>query len=182
MVDAHLTLEAVGGELTGGHHHQAGVVDQQVQSALGALGGNEVAHRGQAGQVQVHDPECGVRDVVADPLRRGLAAVDVTDGHHHLGTGAGERERGLEPETGVRSGHHCALAELIRYRKALPGPHDRSCIGMITSRTINMIAAATGTARIAPVTPSSAAPIRIAITTAPVEMSTVRRITLGYSQ
>ena len=47
---------------------------------------------------------------------------------------------------------------------------------------MSMTAAATGTARIAPVTPSSAPPTMIATTTAPVEMSTVRRITRGYSQ
>ena len=55
----------------------------------------------------------------------------------------------------------------------------RSCIGMMTSRTMSCTAAATGTASSAPITPSRAPPMTIATTTAPAEMSTVRRITLG---
>ena len=74
-----------------------------------------------------------------------------------------------KPEAGVRAGDDARrptwsgipmLCHLSSRRGAVPWSgsrltlaHERSCMGMITSRTMSIIAAATGTARIAPVTP-----------------------------
>ena len=142
----------------------------------------EIADRCQVGQIQIADPQLGVIQPVADPLGGRLTTIEVPNRQHHLGPGTGQRQRDLIAESGVGPGDHRPLAVLVGDPETAPPIHERSCIGMITSRTISMIAAATGTARMAPVTPSSAAPIRIATTTAPVEISTVRRITRGYSQ
>ena len=77
VVAAELQLEAIGGDMAGGHRHHSGIVDEQVErAALFAQGGGKAFHRCQAGEVEQFHRYLGVRVRGANvccrliPLRR----------------------------------------------------------------------------------------------------------------
>ena len=87
--------------------HDAGVVDQQVDRPVQA--GGELAHRGQAGEVQA--PHLGL----AGHLRRGgLALLDVSHGQHDMGAVARQRARGGPADAAVGARHDHGLAGQVR--------------------------------------------------------------------
>ena len=87
VVGPDLHLEAVGRPLLRDRHH-AGVVDQDVELAVPAVG--ERPHRGEVGEVQ--RPDLGVP---VDRRGRLRAAGDVADGEHDACAGAGRSARAV---------------------------------------------------------------------------------------
>jgi hypothetical protein len=99
----------------------AGVVDQQVDRAAGAVqGAGETADRVQVGQVQLVHLE-----VPGELSPDALALGDVADGHQDGGAMGGELPGGDPAEAAARAGHHRDAAGLVGHVIEGPGlGHD----------------------------------------------------------
>jgi hypothetical protein len=122
VVGADLHLEAVGGARLRDRHH-AGVVDQDVDVALEAVG--ERVHRAEVGEVE--PPDLGR---ARDRLRRGRAARLVAHREHDMSAGMAQLARGGEPDAAVGAGDDDGPAALAG--KVLGSPlgscHGQQCI------------------------------------------------------
>ena len=86
-------LEAVS-RLTSRRHHHPGVVDQDVDApVIGGHAGRELAHRGEAGEVERAHVEVSVGDRRGDQGARRLAPLRIAYGEHDAGPGAGQFAR-----------------------------------------------------------------------------------------
>lgn len=105
VVGAELHLEPVGRTQQGQGHH-TGVVDQEVEPAVGLLrdvaGG--IGHGGQVRQVEADEAYVRARGGTADGVLRAPAPPGVTAGEDRPGPGAGQGERrhGSDPAVGAR--------------------------------------------------------------------------------
>jgi len=122
VVGAHLHLEAVGGASQRKRHH-AGVVAQRIQArvTLAELFG-EVAHAGQAGQVEGQHLHLGVGVRRLQPVHGVAGLLRVAAGEHELGAAAGEGARRLEADARVASGDDDRLAGESAGRDVFRGP------------------------------------------------------------
>jgi hypothetical protein len=121
VVGAELQLEPVRGAAVRGGHHP-GVVDEQVQRRhVGRQPGGEAGDAAQVGEVEHADVHPAARHPAQHMVGRLLTPPGVPAGHHHPGTGRGQRLARGQPDAGVGPGHHGRASRQVGQAGGVPG-------------------------------------------------------------
>ena len=124
VVDGELELESIGREAALREGHDARVVDEEVEAAVGGEEGlSSGADGGEAGEVEVGGFELGVGDLSEDAVAGGVGFGSIAAGEDDGGPGAGELEGGVIADAAVGSGDERQLALLRGDLRGGPAGH-----------------------------------------------------------
>jgi hypothetical protein len=119
VVGAELELESIGSDATLGKGHDAGVVDEEVEAAVGGEEGlSSGTNGGEAGEVELRDFELGCRNLGEDSFASRFSFRLIAAGENDGGSVAGEFEGGVIADAAVGS---CDVGELAMLRGDLGG-------------------------------------------------------------